>query len=141
MVNDEIDRMINEFNQQLMYSGMKLDDYFKYTGSTMQEFREQIRPDAEKSVKTRIVLMGIVEQEKLDCTDEEMNEELELMAKQYNTDLDQIKAMLGEENLVYFKKDIQVKKAIDFVYDNCKATKKKASSKKEKKETEEAEEK
>ena len=139
MVNDEIDRMINEFQQQLMYSGMRLDDYFKYTGTTMQDFREQVRPDAEKSVKTRIVLMGIVEAEKLECTDEEMNSELELMAKQYNTDVDQIKAMIGEANLVYFKKDIQVKKAIDFVYDNCKATKKKASKKAEAKE--EAEEK
>ena len=138
MVNDEIDRMINEFQQQLMYSGMRLDDYFKYTGTTMQDFREQVRPDAEKSVKTRIVLMGIVEAEKLECTDEEMNSELELMAKQYNTDVDQIKAMIGEANLVYFKKDIQVKKAIDFVYDNCKATKKKASKKAEaKKEAEE----
>ena len=138
MVNDEIDRMINEFQQQLMYSGMRLDDYFKYTGTTMQDFREQVRPDAEKSVKTRIVLMGIVEAEKLECTDEEMNAELELMAKQYNTDVDQIKAMIGEANLVYFKKDIQVKKAIDFVYDNCKATKKKASKKAEaKKEAEE----
>ena len=139
MVNDEIDRMINEFQQQLMYSGMRLDDYFKYTGTTMQDFREQVRPDAEKSVKTRIVLMGIVEAEKLECTNEEMNAELELMAKQYNTDVDQIKAMIGEANLVYFKKDIQVKKAIDFVYDNCKATKKKASKKAEAKE--EAEEK
>ena len=138
MVNDEIDRMINEFQQQLMYSGMRLDDYFKYTGTTMQDFREQVRPDAEKSVKTRIVLMGIVEAEKLECTDEEMNAELELMAKQYNTDVDQIKAMIGEANLVYFKKDIQVKKAIDFVYDNCNATKKKASKKAEaKKEAEE----
>ena len=138
MVNDEIDRMINEFQQQLMYSGMRLDDYFNYTGTTMQDFREQVRPDAEKSVKTRIVLMGIVEAEKLECTDEEMNAELELMAKQYNTDVDQIKAMIGEANLVYFKKDIQVKKAIDFVYDNCKATKKKASKKAEaKKEAEE----
>lgn len=134
MVNDEIDRMINEFQQQLMYSGMRLDDYFKYTGTTMQDFREQVRPDAEKSVKTRIVLMGIVEAEKLECTDEEMNAELELMAKQYNTDVDQIKAMIGEANLVYFKKDIQVKKAIDFVYDNCKSTKKKASKKAEAKE-------
>ena len=85
--------------------------------------------------------MGIAGQENLECTDEEMNEELELMAKQYNTELDQIKAMIGEANLGYFKKDIQVKKAIDLVYDNCKATKKKASSKKEKKEEKEAEEK
>ena len=139
MVNDEIDRMINDFQQQLAYSGMRLDDYFKYTGTAMGELREQVRPDAEKSVKTRIVLMGIVGQEKLDVTDEEMEAELELMAKQYGVDVAQIKGMIGEDNLGYFKKDMQVKKAIDFVYDNCKATKKRASKKAEKKE--EAEEK
>ena len=136
MVNDEIDRMINEFQQQLMYSGMRLDDYFKYTGSKIEDLREQVKPDAEKAVKTRIVLMGIVEQEKLDVTDEEMEAELELMAKQYGTDTAQIKAMIGEDNLGYFKKDMQVKKAIDFVYDNAKITKKRASKKAEKKEDE-----
>ena len=128
MVNDEIDRMINEFSQQLAYSGMRLDDYFKYTGASMQEFREQVRPDAEKSVKTRIVLMGIVEQEGMTVTDEEMEAELELMAKQYGVDTDQIKSMIGEGNLGYFKKDMQVKKAIDFVYDNAKVTEKKADA-------------
>ena len=137
MVNDEIDRMINDFQQQLAYSGMKLDDYFKYTGTAMGELREQVRPDAEKSVKTRIVLMGIVGQEKLDVTDEEMEAELELMAKQYGVDVAQIKGMIGEDNLGYFKKDMQVKKAIDFVYDNCKATKKRASKKAAKEETKE----
>ncbi len=137
MVNDEIDRMINDFQQQLAYSGMKLDDYFKYTGTAMGELREQVRPDAEKSVKTRIVLMGIVGQENLDVTDEEMEAELELMAKQYGVDSAQIKGMIGEDNLGYFKKDMQVKKAIDFVYDNCKATKKRASKKAAKEETKE----
>ena len=140
MVNDEIDRMINDFQQQLAYSGMRLDDYFKYTGQGMPELREQIKPDAEKSVKTRIVLMGIVGQENLDVTDEEMEEELELMAKQYGTDVAQIKSMIGVDNLGYFKKDMQVKKAIDLVYDNAKQTKKKASAKAEK-ETKEAEDK
>lgn len=134
MVNDEIDRMINEFQQQLMYSGMRLEDYYKYTGSTITELREQIRPDAEKSVKTRILLMGIVKQEGIQVTDEEMDEELETMGKQYGTDGAQIKAMLGEDNLDMFRKDIQVKKAIDFVFDNAKATKKRASKKAEPKE-------
>ncbi len=137
MVNDEIDRMINDFQQQLAYSGMRLDDYFKYTGTAMGELREQVRPDAEKSVKTRIVLMGIVGQENLDVTDEEMEAELELMAKQYGVDSAQIKGMIGEDNLGYFKKDMQVKKAIDFVYDNCKATKKRASKKAAKEEAKE----
>ncbi|MBQ4468332.1 MAG: trigger factor [Firmicutes bacterium] len=124
LVNDEIDRMIQEFQQQLMYSGMRLDDYFQYTGTKMEDFREQVRPDAEKSVKTRILLMGIVNQENLDVTDEEMEEELALMAKQYGTEVEQIKSMIGESNLSYFKKDMQVKKAIDLVYDNAVQTKK-----------------
>lgn len=139
MVNDEIDRMIGEFQQQLMYSGMRIEDYLNYTGTSMPEFREQVRPDAEKSVKTRIVLMGIVNQENIEVTDEEMEEELALMAKQYGTEVDQIKSMIGEANLPYFKKDMQVKKAIDLVYDNAKQTKKRASKKAE--ETAEKEEK
>ena len=130
MVNDEIDRMIQEFQQQLMYSGMRLEDYLQYTGSKMEDFREQVRPDAEKSVKTRIVLMGIVDQENIDITDEEMEEELALMAKQYGTDVDQIKSMIGESNLSYFKKDMQIKKAIDLVYDNAVQTEKKAEEEK-----------
>ncbi len=130
LVNDEIDRMIQEFQQQLMYSGMRLDDYFQYTGTKMEDFREQVRPDAEKSVKTRIVLMGIVNQENLDVTDEEMEEELALMAKQYGTEVEQIKSMIGESNLSYFKKDMQVKKAIDLVYDNAVQTEKKAEEEK-----------
>ena len=119
MVNDEIDRMIGEFQQQLMYSGMNIDDYFKYTGTGIGELREQVRPDAEKSVKTRIVLMGIVDQENIEVSDDEMEEELQLLAKQYGTDTDEIKKMIGEANLSYFKKDMQVKKAIDLVYDNA----------------------
>ena len=133
MVEDEIDRIINQFSQQLMYSGMKLEDYFNYTGTSMGEFRDQVRPDAVKSVQTRIVLMGIVEQEKLECTDEEMDAELEVMAKQYGMDLEQIKTAIGEYDLGNFRKDIQVKKAIDLVYDNCKKVEKKAEEKTEEK--------
>ena len=99
----------------------------------MGEFRDQVRPDAVKSVQTRIVLMGIVEQEKLECTDEEMDAELEVMAKQYGMDLEQIKTAIGEYDLGNFRKDIQVKKAIDLVYDNCKKVEKKAEEKTEEK--------
>lgn len=124
MVNDEIDRMMGEFQQQLAYSGMSIDDYYKYTGTSAPELREQIRPDAEKSVKTRIVLMGIVNQENFEVTDEEMEDELKRMAEMYGVDTAQIKGMIGEGNLDYFKKDMQVKKAIDFVYDNAEQTEK-----------------
>ena len=135
MVNDEIDRMLNDFQQQLAYSGMNLDMYFQYTGGTVNDLREQIKPDAEKSVKTRILLMGIVDAENITVSDEEMDKELEKLAEQYKSTVAEIRNMIGETNLIYFRKDLQVKKAIDFVYENAKqsAAKKKAAKKDDKK--------
>ena len=120
MIEDEIDRMIGELNQQLRYQGITVDQYLQFTGKTTGEFREEIKPEAEKAVKTRIILMGVVDAEKIDVSAEEMEEELKNMAAQYQTTVDQMKEMIGVENLTYLKKDLQIKKAIDFIYDNAK---------------------
>ena len=120
MVEDEIDRMIGELNQQLRYQGITIDKYLEFTGKSMADFREEVRPEAEKAVKTRIILMGIVEAEKIEVSAEEMEKELELMAAQYQMTADKIKEMIGAENLTFLQKDLQVRKAIDFIYDNAK---------------------
>lgn len=120
MIEDEIDRMIGELNQQLRYQGITVDQYLQFTGKTTGEFREEIKPEAEKAVKTRIILMGVVDAEKIDVSEEEMEEELKNMAAQYQTTVDQMKEMIGVGNLTYLKKDLQIKKAIDFIYDNAK---------------------
>ena len=120
MVEDEIDRMIGELNQQLRYKGITIDKYLEFTGKSMADFREEVRPEAEKAVKTRIILMGIVEAEKIEVSAEEMEKELELMAAQYQMTADKIKEMIGVENLTFLQKDLQVRKAIDFIYDNAK---------------------
>lgn len=120
MVEDEIDRMIGELNQQLRYQGITIDKYLEFTGKSMADFREEVRPEAEKAVKTRIILMGIVEAEKIEVSAEEMEKELELMAAQYQMTADKIKEMIGVENLTFLQKDLQVRKAIDFIYNNAK---------------------
>ena len=120
MVNDEIDRMINELNQQLRYQGITVEQYLEYVGKNMADFREEIKPEAEKAVKVRIILTGVVEAEKIEVSAEEMEAEIEKMAAQYQTSADQIKEMIGVENLTYLQKDLQIKKAIDFIYDNAK---------------------
>ena len=120
MVEDEIDRMIGELNQQLRYQGITIDKYLEFTGKSMADFREEVRPEAEQAVKTRIILMGIVEAEKIEVSAEEMEKELELMAAQYQMTADKIKEMIGVENLTFLQKDLQVRKAIDFIYDNAK---------------------
>ncbi len=116
MVNDELDRSIQDFAQQMSYSGLNLDMYFKYTNSTMEQLRDQIRPDAEKSVKLRILLQNIARMEGLECTEDDLNSELNLMAEQYDSEPEEIRKMLGEDSIRYFKKDIQSKKAMDLIY-------------------------
>lgn len=120
MVDDEIDRMANELDQQLRYQGMGLNQYLQFVGKDAAAFREELRPEAEKAVKTRIVLMGIVNAENITVTDEEREEELKHMAAQYQMEVDKLKEIIGEDNLGFLTKDLQVKKAIDFIYDNAK---------------------
>lgn len=119
MVEDEMSRMAQELDQQLRYQGMSLSQYLEFVGKDMAAFRDELRPDAERQVKTRLLLMGIVEAEKIEVSAEELDEEIKVMAIQYNTNADEIKKMLGFENLAFLQKDIQIKKAIEFIYDNA----------------------
>ena len=119
MVEDEMSRMAQELDQQLRYQGMSLGQYLEFVGKDMAAFRDELRPDAERQVKTRLLLMGIVEAEKIEVSAEELEEEIKVMAIQYNTNADEIKKMLGFENLTFLQKDIQIKKAIEFIYDNA----------------------
>ena len=119
MVEDEIDRMMQELDQQMRYQGMSLDMYLGYLQKDAAGFRDEIREDAEKAVKTRLVLGGIVAAEQFEVSEEEVEEELKTMAIQYQMTADKVKELIGEDNLKYLKKDIQTKKAIDFIYDNA----------------------
>jgi len=119
MVEDETDRMMQELDQQLRYQGLNLNQYMEFTGKDMAAFREEIKPDAERQVKTRMILTGIAEAEKLEISEEEMEEELNVMASAYQTTADKLKEMIGIENLTYLQKDLKVKKAIKLIYDNA----------------------
>lgn len=123
MVEDEIDRMAQDLDHQLRYQGLSLEQYLQFMQKDAKEFREELREDATKKVSTRLVLMSIVEAEKVDVTEEEMEEELASMAASYNMDTAQIKDMIGDDNMKFFKKDIQLKKVIDMLYDQAKITK------------------
>ena len=140
MVEDEIDRMANELDQQLRYQGITIDKYLEFTGKSMADFREEVRPEAEKAVKTRIILMGIVEAEKIEVSAEEMEKELELMAAQYQMTADKIKEMIDVEAV---KSDLKGRKAVKLIVDNAKPVEKekekKAAKKSAKKEDEAAE--
>lgn len=119
LVEDEIDRMLQELDQQLRYQGLSLDQYFQFLQKEPTEFREELREDATKKVQTRLVLMSIVEKEKIEVSKEELEEQLQEMAAQYQTDVEKIKEMIGVENLTFLQKDIQLKKVIDLLFDKA----------------------
>ena len=119
MVETEIDSMMNEFDQQLRSQGMDLEGYFKYLGQDADEFRGQLKEDALKRVKTRMIVSAIAAQEGFEASDEEIDNEVETMAKAYGMEADVVKGMLGEENLKMIAGDIKNRKAIDCIFDNA----------------------
>ena len=122
MVADEMDRMIQELEQQMRYQGLNIQQYLQFTGSTLDDFRNEIKPEAEKRVATRIVLRSIGDVENVEVTDEDLDKELQRMSEAYNTDPENIKKMLGEENLAFFRKDIALTKVMDMLYNEAKIT-------------------
>lgn len=120
MIEDEITRMIQEIGQQLSYQGLTVENYLQYMGKDMSEMRNELREDAAKKVGTRIVLMSIIDKENIQVSEEEMEAELAKIAEAYKKDVEEIKNMIGIENLTYFQKDVQITKVIDMLYDNAK---------------------
>lgn len=118
MVEDEIDARIKEFDYQLRYQGLDLNKYFELTNTTMDDVKEQIKEDCERAVKTKMLLSAIAEAEGLAATDEEIGQELEMMAVQYRVDAEQLRGMLGGE-LGMVSRDIQMRKAIDCIFNNA----------------------
>ena len=119
MVQDEVDAMIRESQQQLSMQGIQLEQYLQMLGKEMADFREDIKDEAGRRVKTRMLVQAVVEAEDIQATEEEVNEQLEVMAIQYQMDAEKVREMLGEANMVYLESDIKMRKAIDFMYDNA----------------------
>ena len=119
MVDDEVDAMIRESEQQLSMQGIKLEQYLGMLGMDMKGFRENIREDAFRRVKSRMLVSAVVDAEDIQATEEELNEQIDLMAIQYQVEADQVREMLGAQNMVYLENDIKMRNAIQFLYDNA----------------------
>lgn len=119
MVEQEIDSMINEFDQQLRAQGMDLQTYMQYLGQEADKFREQLREEAFRKTKTRMIVSKIADQEDFEVSEEEIKEQLEMMAQQYGLEVEKLTEMIGPENIGMISGDIKLKKAVDFMYDNA----------------------
>lgn len=118
MVSNEVDRMMQEFEQRLQMQGMNLELYFQFSGQDENALREQMKEDAAKRVRMNLTLEAIAKQENIEVSPEEVDEELKKMAEMYNMTVENIAAALG--SLEGLRGDIQVRKAVDFLVENSK---------------------
>ncbi len=115
MVDTTKEQMMNEFAQQLSYQGLSMEQYFQFTGMTKERFFETATPEAERRIKSRLVLEAIAKAEGIQVSDDELNEELKKMAEMYQMDIEQLNGLVGESEKESIKKDIAVQKAVDLV--------------------------
>jgi trigger factor len=118
MVKNETDRMLREFDQRLQMQGLNLELYYQFSGQDEAALREQMKEDAEKRVRVALTLEAIAKAENIEVTEEEVNEELEKMAKAYNLEVEKLKELLG--NLDGVKEDLKWRKTIDFLVEHSK---------------------
>ena len=120
MVEAQTQQMMQEFSQQLAMQGMSFEQYMQFTGMTTEKFMEQAKPEALKRIGTSLVLEKIAEVEKIEATDEDVEEKMKEMAEQYGMELDEFKKMVPDTETENIKRDIQVGKAVDLIMDNVK---------------------
>lgn len=115
MIETQKEQMLDEFAQQISYQGLSIEQYFQFTGMTKEKFLETATPEAERRIKSRLVLEAIAKAEDIQVSEEELNEELKKMAEMYQMDLEQLTDLVGDSEKDAIKQDIAVQKAVDLV--------------------------
>ena len=115
MIETEARSMINDYAYRMQSQGLAFDQYLKYSGMTAEQFMEQLKPQAEQRIRTRLVMEAVVKAENIEPDDEAVEREINAMAANYKMEADQVKTQLGENGLKQLKEDLAVQEAIDFV--------------------------
>lgn len=129
MVNSELDRMLQEFEQNLSQQGINLEMYQQLSGQDENALRETMKEDAEKRVRTNVTLKQIAADENVEIAEEDIDSELEKMSEQFGIGVEDIKSTLGDLSML--EQDIKVQKALDILVDNAKIVEETAEEKTE----------
>ncbi len=114
MINDEEERMVDQFAEHLSMQGISIEQFFKYTNSNREALKDQYKDEAIKRIKYRLIIEEIIKSEKIEVSDEEINNELRELSKKYNMTEQEVKKQYGE-NLDYIKYDLEVKKVFNII--------------------------
>ena len=118
MVKTEARQMVESFAQRIQQQGLTMDQYMQFTGMTVDKMLEEMMPQAEKRIQTRLVLEAIVDAENITISDEKLDEEVAKMAEMYSMKAEELKSYMGEGEKEQMKKDIAIEEAVKVITDN-----------------------
>lgn len=120
MVDTQAREMVENYARRLQSQGLNINDYMKYTGMTPEKLMEQMCPEAEKRIKTRLVLEKVVEVENVEVPDEKLDEQINEIAASYKLEGAKLKEMMGEREKEQIREDLKVQAAIDLLVEQAK---------------------
>ena len=115
MLAEEADMMVRDYARRMQSQGFSIEQYMEITGMTTEKLAEEFKPQAEKRIKTRLVLEAVVKAENIVASDEKVEEQFTKMAEAYKMEVEQIKGLFDEEQIAQMKEDLAVQEAIDFL--------------------------
>ena len=123
MIETQQKQMVDEFAQRITMQGLSMEQYLQFTGTNYQQMVEQVKPQAEERIRSRLVLEAVAKAENLDATEEEYEDELKTMAEVYQMEVDKVRDLMGEREKKGIMQDLAVKKAAEFIAENAKESK------------------
>ena len=117
MTKTECRQMMDDFSRRMQQQGLSMEQYFQFTGQSMDKMMEDMKPQALKRIQTRLVLEKVAEAENIQPSEEEITEEIQKMADAYKMEADKIREAIGESGLEQMKKDMAVQKAVTVIAD------------------------
>ena len=115
MIDAQAENMVQDMARRMQSQGLSLDMYLKYTGMTVEQMKEQARPDAEKRIRTRLVLEAVAKAKNIQISDEKVDEEVAKMAEAYKMEVEKLKSYMSESDVKQMKEDLAVQQAVDLL--------------------------
>ena len=119
MIQTQCRQMMDDFARRMQQQGLSMDQYFQFTGQSMDKMMEDMKPQAIKRIETRLVLEAIAKAENIEITDEKVDEELAKMAESYKMEVEKLKEFMGENEKKQMKEDLAVQEAVTFLVENA----------------------
>ena len=119
MTKTECRQMMDDFSRRMQQQGLSMEQYFQFTGQSMDKMMEDMKPQALKRIQTRLVLEKVAEAEDIQPSEEEIAEEIQKMADAYKMEADKIREAIGESGIEQMKKDMAVQKAVTIIADTA----------------------